>query len=150
MALVKAGINVDPSAKHDFINDRARSKKVKNIDELYEKLNDLEKNGVLELWAKKFGKKKYLKESIEIIEDILIEDNKIIFFLDKKSIIEEMAAAAGVGGGIASTPATGYTASSGNSPMATYGAEPSKNKKLLQKNRYAKPTLQDTNLSKVR
>jgi hypothetical protein len=59
-------VRVDPSAKHDFIADRARNKKLKNIDQVFQHLNELEKNGIIEMWMKKYGKKKYLHENQEI------------------------------------------------------------------------------------
>jgi len=143
MALAKMkNAKVDPSAKHDFISDRAREKKIKDIDSLYEKLNELERNGVLDIWIKKFGKKKYLKEDSSFLE----ESDKIIAVLSRK-FIEEIAA--GIGGAPA---AAGFT-SVGQGPAATMGAEPSKNKKILQKNKYPKPALggdADIKLSKKR
>jgi len=141
-----------PDAKHDFIEDRARVKNIKNIRALYDKLNDLEKNGVLDIWIKKFGKDKYrntlLKEGtafdcIEITSDILYEDGKLFFELDTAAIVEEMDGAA----------AAGFT-SAGSGPAATMAGMPSKNKAnpggIIDK--YAKPTItsdrthQDTNL----
>jgi hypothetical protein len=103
---------LDPLAKHSFIEDRARTKNIKNIKDLYSKLNELEKNGVLDIWIDKFGKDKYrgqaLKEStIEIAEDILYENGKLYVKLDKASIVEEMDGAA----------AAGFT-SSGSGPAA--------------------------------
>ena len=78
------------------------------------------------------------KNSIEI-GTIFLEEGKIIIEIDKEAILEEFAG----------TPATGVTAS-GTGPIATYGAQPSKNKKIMQKNKYAEPTLQgDVKLSKA-
>jgi len=141
MALARMkNVKVDPTARQDFIEDRARGKNIKNIDELYEKLNELERNGVLDIWIKKFGKKKYLKEnldflnSIEIDANILEESNKMIIEFSRK-FIEEIAG--GISGGISG----GAIASSVGSPIATMGAQPQKNKKIMQKNKYPKPTL---------
>jgi len=79
------------------------------------------------------------ENSIEI-GTVILEENKIIIQLNKKAIIEEFSG----------TPATGVTAT-GVGPIATYGATPAKNKKIIQKNKYAKPTLQgDIKLSKAR
>jgi hypothetical protein len=136
---------IDPTVKHNFIGDRARKKNINNVDGLYEKLNELERNGVLDIWIKKFGKKKYLRESIEIINNILEENGILKVIIDKKSILEEFAATA-TGGGVAAsapaTPATGITASSSNTPSIPYGGEPSKNK-LNIKDKYPEPTHQD-------
>jgi hypothetical protein len=150
LALAKMkNVKIDSTASHDFITDRARTKNIKNIDDLYKKLNELERNGVLDIWIKKFGKTKYLRESIEIIDNILEESSTLKVFLNKKAIVEEMAAAAaapvsgGISGGASgpSTPATNTTAS-GSGPFSTYGGEPKKNKKITQVNKYPKPTLQ--------
>jgi hypothetical protein len=140
LALAKMkNAKVDPTAKHNFIDDRARKKNIKNIDELYEKLNELERNGVLDIWIKKFGKKKYLKESIEIIDTILEENNTLKIILDKKAIVEEMAGAAvaaptagGVAGAVSTgtgsggTPATNTTAG-GSGPFNYFGSKPGPN-----------------------
>jgi hypothetical protein len=71
-------VMVDPSAKHDFIKDRARKKDLKNIDDLFQHLNKLKENGVLDLWMDRYGKqygyKRHdLKESIELKIDSLLE-----------------------------------------------------------------------------
>jgi hypothetical protein len=88
-----------------------------------------------------------MREHLNSIEigDIFLEENKIILKLDKKAIIEEFAG----------TPATGGSvATSTGAPIATYGAKPAKNKKIMQKNKYPSPTLQgdvsDVKLSKAR
>jgi len=107
LALAKMkNVRVDNTARHSFIKDRQRSKNIKNIDELYEKLNEMERNGVMDIWINKFGKKKYqggqvggvestaknikqsLRESIEISQDFHIEEG--ILVIDKQSIIDSL------------------------------------------------------------
>jgi hypothetical protein len=96
---------VNPEARHYFITDRARKKNIKDIDQLFQHLNELKKNGVLDLWMEKYGdmygysssKRKQLKENIEYKIESLIEN---------------------------------YVAS-GVGPIATYGGEPSKNKQII-------------------
>jgi len=143
MALAKMkNTKIDPAAKHEFISDRARKKDIKNIDELYEKLNSLERNGVLDIWIRKFGKKKYLKEHIESIDisaKITEETDRLILTFSQK-FIEEIAGAIG-----------GATGMSGSTAQATMGGNPLDNKKLHQKQvtptEYYK-THRDTKLSK--
>lgn len=99
-------VKVNPEAKHYFITDRARKKNIKDIDQLFQHLNELKKNGVLDLWMEKYGstygyvsphKRKQLKEAVEYKIETLIEN---------------------------------YIAS-GMGPIATYGGEPSKNKQII-------------------
>lgn len=105
-------VNIAPEAKHDFIADRARKKDIKNIDSLYDKLNDLEKNGVLDIWMKKFGKDQYMRKPIN--ENFEISSGSI----EKvQKILTEMDGAA----------AAGMT-SVGAGPAATMGGMPGKNK----------------------
>ncbi len=140
MALSKMrNAKVDPSAKHDFIFDRMRQKSINNIDDLYSKLNDLEKNGVLDIWINKFGKQKYmqgkqpLKESVELKVQELIE-----------TALEEIGA-----------PLGGSTLG-GSGPIATM-AGPGKNKTypggIINKNPDAtltgEKTHQDTNIGGI-
>ena len=133
---------VDPSAKHDFIKDRIRTKNINNIDELYNKLNELEKNGVLDIWINKFGKDRYkgttLKESTL---DIPL-DRKIQTLIE--NTLESIAEAEGV------ATASGTVATSIGAPIA-YMNGPSKNHKRNTKgpiliNKYPEGTHQDTNL----
>ncbi len=56
MALARMkGVKVSPGSVHDFIKDRNRTKDVKGMDEAFQNLNTLAKNGTLDLWRKKFG-----------------------------------------------------------------------------------------------
>ena len=59
--LKNAKVNV--GAMHDMIADRARTKRVGNFDEAFRKLNALKKNGVLDMYNKRFGPNKELRES---------------------------------------------------------------------------------------
>jgi len=128
MAESRAGVDIDPSMKQEFIKDRARHKKVRNMDELYKNLNDMEKSGALDMWIQKFNKRQYLKEdiiqSIEIFQNILLENNNLTFMLNKErivSLMQEMDGAA----------AAGMT-SVGMGPAATMGGQPSKNRSNQQ------------------
>ena len=121
-------IRVDSTVQHDLLADRARQKNIKNSDELFQKLNEFEKNGVMDLWIKKFNKNKYqqkLQESIEISQDILLENGRLKLVLDKEKIVEEM----GMG---AATSAAGMT-SVGMGPAATMAGSPSKNSHITTK-----------------
>lgn len=151
-------VRVSPTAKHDFIGDRARTKNIDNMDELYGKLNELEKNGVLDIWIKKFGKTKYgpgadvkslkestlieLAEAIEFVESIEGPDNNVLI-LNKANIIKALEED-GVGGvSVAPGMSTG-----GSGPYSTFNGTPAKNSKRKSINNiinnYASPTLQDT------
>ncbi len=81
MALAKMkGAKVAPGSVHDFIADRNRTKNVKGMDEAFKTINDLAKNGTLNLWRKKFGDQygmghqKKLNESVELKIDSLLEN----------------------------------------------------------------------------
>lgn len=133
MALAKMNnARVDPSAKHDFIEDRIRVKNLDNMDDLYSKLNELEKNGALDIWIKKFGKHQYmgqqepktLKESGKLFGEIV--EGKLTLNVD--AILQEMDGAA----------AAGFT-SVGSGPAATMGGMPAKNRVITDK--YPDPML---------
>ncbi len=123
MAIARSkGAKVAPGSEHDFIADRIRGKSVKGMDEAFKRINDLAKNGTLEIWNKKFGHmygmgpggpgKQNLKEST------------ILDKIDK--LIEEF------GGGA--------VASSVGAPIATFGGGA-----LKIEDSYAKPQiLKDT------
>lgn len=70
---------INPNSKHDFIEDRARTKGVKNMDELFSKINKLRKNGTLDMWMKKYGQQHYgpnfFKESTDLFGDVLEDSN---------------------------------------------------------------------------
>ncbi len=79
MALARSkSAKVAPGSIHDFISDRNRQKSVKGMDEAFQKINTLAKNGTLGLWQKKFGKQYNmgLKESTEVNQriDSLLEN----------------------------------------------------------------------------
>lgn len=144
MALSKMkNIRVDPTAKHDFVKDRIRAKNISNIDDLYSKLNDLEKNGALDIWINKFGKKKYMIGGNTSIKesDVLSASSKIESLIE--TTLQEME---GMEAGVTGTghaAASGTVASSTNAPIA-YMNGPGKNKHLV--NRNPEGTHQDTNL----
>ena len=120
-------VKIDSSIKHDFIADRARDKKIENSDEMYEKLNELERNGILDIWIKKFGKDKYrqkIQESIEISSDILLENGVLKLILDPTKIVEEM----GIG--------TAGFMSAGSGPAITMNSSPSKKTQIIKPNPY--------------
>ena len=118
------------------------------MDELYGKLNELEKNGVMDIWIKKFGKAKYgpgapsegkkLNESTtldsfvfnkqEIVEAFhALEDSAL-----EDSALEEMdGGAVGVGSAAGAGVPAGMT-SGGSEAQITYGGTPGKN--IINKN----------------
>ncbi len=84
MALARSNsAKVSPGSVHDFIADRNREKDVEGMDEAFKTINNLAKNGTLELWRKKFGHQygmhpqgKNIRESTSIqnkINDLLEE-----------------------------------------------------------------------------
>ncbi len=106
LALAKAkNVKVSPNSVHDFIADRARSKNVKNMDEAFQKLNNLAKNGTLGLWHKKYGH----KYGMALKENTVI-NNKL------DSLLEDVGA-----------PVAAGTVASGAGPIASFGGPPSKN-----------------------
>ena len=130
--------HVDPSAKHEFIADRARTKGLGNMDDLYGKLNELEKNGVMDIWIKKFGKAKYgpgapsegkkLNESTTLDSFVFNKQEIVEAFHElEDSALEEMdGGAVGVGSAAGAGVPAGMTSGS-SGPIATYGGTPGKN-----------------------
>jgi len=143
-------VKLNPTARHDFIEDRARTKEITNSDELFRKLNTMEKNGTLDIWIKKFGKKKYMKESIEIFDDILEENGHLVFTINTKEIVRSMQSMVEEMDGAS---AAGFMGA-GAGPAATMAGTPSRNR--IIENKYPKTspsdnkpegeTHQDTNL----
>lgn len=62
---------VNVGAMHDMIGDRMRTKKVGNFDEAFKKLNELRKNGVLDIYNKRMDimNPKAIKENTSLDED---------------------------------------------------------------------------------
>ena len=116
LALAKnKSVRVNPKSKHDFIADRARTKNLKNMDDVFKKINELKRNGTLDLWAKKYGHTLGLKESTMLQYSNLLENSSLRNKID--SLIEN-AMMSGVG------------------PFATMVSSP-----LKVKTKYAKSTL---------
>lgn len=118
-------VHINATAQQDFIKDRMRTKEVKNLDEVFQKLNKLRANGVLDIYVKKFGpighSKGPLKESYIPAGAI----NKI------ETLLENMGAPVVVG----------TVASSTGAPIASYGGTPDTNQ---VRDKYAKPVLSKT------
>ncbi len=128
MAVARAtNAKVAPGSEHDFIKDRNRHKNVKGMDEAFQRLNTLAKNGTLGLWQDKFGHmygmgpKKNLKESTDfsVVGGV---SNKI------DTLLEDFGGAA--------------VASSVGAPIAPFGGGA-----LSIKSSYAKPQLVKDNCS---
>jgi len=106
LALAKMNnVKVSPESKHDFIEDRVRTKKIKNMDELFKKINEMKKNGVLDLWAKKYGHKMSLKEST------LLENSNLSYKIDnliENAIMSSTGAPIAPFGGAASSIKDSY------------------------------------------
>lgn len=83
---------VSVGAMHDMISDRMRTKKVGNYDEAFKKLNELRKNGVLDIYNKRMN----IKESTKLIKE------------STKLIKEDGAVAVSSGAPIASYGGTGF------------------------------------------
>jgi len=68
-------VHLNSSARIDFTKDRNRTKEVKNLDQLFKKINDLKANGVMDMYVKKFGpighQKKLNESALFKIEKLL-------------------------------------------------------------------------------